>query len=69
MTTLYLPSDPALLATKAECDNCGTIRPVRDLENAPNIGLRQDASGPEAIGQCPDCGALAYLIKTDGEKS
>lgn len=51
---------------RCACDNCnwaGTIADILcDLEHTPNLGERLDVGGEVPVGECPECGALAYLV-------
>ena len=52
----HLPSD-----TPVRCDNCewqGTLAEVRTVQDA---GERLEVGGTVPAGECPKCGALAYL--------
>jgi hypothetical protein len=56
-----LPSD-----TRVRCDNCawrGTLAEVRTVQDA---GERLEVGGTVPAGECPQCGALAYLAD-DGQ--
>lgn len=50
-----------------KCDNCNWSGPQIDLGcelgDIPDLGLRLDPGGEVPAGECPECGALAYLIK------
>ena len=54
--------------TTCACDNCnwtGTIADILcDLEHTPNLCERLDVGGEMPVGECPECGALAYLVPT-----
>jgi hypothetical protein len=49
------------------CGNCGGLfmeRQLRcNLEEIPDLGQRLDPGGEVPVGECPECGALAYLVK------
>lgn len=46
-----------------ECANCERQASARSLDFVDDPGLRLDAGGEVPAGQCPACGALAYLVK------
>ena len=50
-------------ADKCECDNCGHICRGDELDMIRDIEQRLDPNGPTPAGECPECGALSYLIK------
>lgn len=50
----------------AQCDNCGLIVDESQLYPARNLEQRLDVGGTVPVGECPRCGALAYLIGDDG---
>lgn len=50
-----------------ECDNCGSVHHVSQLNKADNLNsrLEYDLSDPRCVepyGECPKCGALAYPV-------
>ncbi len=51
---------------QCKCDNCAWSGPEsklgRDLENTPDLDMRLDPGGVVPAGECPKCGALAYLV-------
>jgi predicted RNA-binding Zn-ribbon protein involved in translation (DUF1610 family) len=52
----HLPND-----SPVRCDNCdwqGTLAEVRTIQDA---GERLEVGGTVPAGECPKCGALAYL--------
>ena len=62
MTQCYLvtnlPDD-----TQCACDNCGKVTSMIDLEMITDIEERLDPGGIIPAGECPECGALAYVIE------
>lgn len=46
---------------KCECGNCDWIGPAGDLEMINDIQERLTPGSIVPAGQCPECGALAYL--------
>lgn len=46
---------------KAVCDNCGTRTPLEELAPIKRLYERMDPGGKVPDGECPKCGALAYL--------
>jgi hypothetical protein len=46
-----------------ECQNCGEIRPERDLDEIDNLLARISPGDIVPIGQCPECGALCQPVK------
>jgi hypothetical protein len=49
----------------AVCDNCLLRCAVSALDSIVDLGQRLDAGGEVPAGQCPACGALAYLRSED----
>jgi hypothetical protein len=45
------------------CDNCGAERFDRDLQEVQRLGERLEPGGEVPAGECPDCGALCYLVQ------
>lgn len=45
------------------CHNCDWAGPLDECEEVDDIGARLDPGSEVPAGQCPDCGALAYLVK------
>lgn len=51
---------------QARCDNCGWVGPKDQTRNPiPDLAERLDPGGPMPVGECPQCGALAYEIAKD----
>lgn len=48
-----------------KCANCGHTTVQQDLDFISDLGERLDAGCEVPAGQCPKCGALAYLVKGD----
>lgn len=44
-----------------ECANCDWHGPLDECDGVDNIGARLDPGSTVPAGQCPECGALAYL--------
>lgn len=53
----------------ARCDDCGTETPTRALRRINDPGERLHAGEETPAGQCPQCGALAYLVPPDTEQA
>lgn len=52
-----------ITGTPTECDNCGAIRSQHALVwPIPDVCERVLPGGTMPAGECPDCGALAYLL-------
>lgn len=49
------PGDPCT------CEDCGWRGPAEDLDWISDPSYRLDPGGVVPAGQCPECGALAYL--------
>ena len=47
----------------ARCDSCGLECPQHRLAKPKDLALRLDPNGVVPAGECPECGALAYLIE------
>ena len=45
-----------------ECQNCGTVRPERELDDIENLLARLAAGDIVPVGQCPDCGAVCQPV-------
>jgi hypothetical protein len=54
--THQLDGDPAV-----ECDNCDWEGTSEQLETIKDVQERLDPGCPVPAGECPECGALAYL--------
>lgn len=49
------------MSVMAECDNCRHRCDVDNLDAIHRYYERVDDDGVEPAGQCPECGALAYV--------
>jgi hypothetical protein len=49
-----------------KCDSCGWTGSDAALKPIKNLSARVDAGGEVPSGECPKCGALAYIIKKIG---
>lgn len=47
--------------TPVACDDCDWEGTATDVNIAPDLEQRIDAGGEVPVGECPACGALAYL--------
>lgn len=47
----------------SRCDNCGKVHSDQTLVPARHLSMRVDPNGVMPSGECPDCGALCYLLK------
>ena len=47
----------------ARCDSCGLECPQHRLAKPKDLALRLDPNDVVPAGECPECGALAYLIE------
>ncbi|MEI8198047.1 MAG: hypothetical protein WCI73_19305 [Phycisphaerae bacterium] len=47
----------------AACDNCPWIGRMREVNPIHNLGERIEPGGEVPAGECPQCGALAYVKK------
>lgn len=61
MSSVYV-SDIAN-STPCACDNCEWKGPAELLEPIHDIEQRLDPGGTVPAGECPECGALAYIVK------
>lgn len=61
MTSLYLKDNLEALDTPCRCDNCDWRGPAADLDVIEDAQERLDPGCEVPAGECPDCGALAYL--------
>jgi hypothetical protein len=55
--------DPDLVLAK--CDDCGEVFDEDELDEIEKYSMRVGAGNEVPAGQCPDCGALAFVIKRD----
>ncbi len=54
---------------KSECANCSwTGTPKIGLNEIPDLHQRIDEGGTVPSGECPECGALCYLMKVKKPK-
>ena len=49
--------------TQVKCDNCGWAGDVSETEEYRDFWSRVDVGGEVPAGDCPKCGAFAYLVK------
>lgn len=49
------------------CDNCDWIGPATQVDDIQDPGERLDPGSEVPVGECPECGCLAYLV--DGEET
>jgi hypothetical protein len=49
--------------TKVACGNCDWTGDGIDCDEIDDFFMRHEAGGEVAAGECPDCGALAFLVK------
>lgn len=54
--------------TRAECGSCSKCWPIEGLTEAKNLSMRTEPGQEIPAGECPDCGALCYIIKQPGER-
>jgi hypothetical protein len=47
---------------EARCDNCRRIWAVGELVEPKRLSERLDPGGTVPAGECPECGAFAYLL-------
>lgn len=47
------------------CANCQLLFVIEELDDIDDVGERLDPGGEVPAGQCPECGALAYLIRVE----
>lgn len=52
----------------AKCDNCGLVTPEDKLNEIKDLSQRIDAGSEVPDGECPACGALAYLVDDENEE-
>lgn len=52
-------------AARVSCDNCDWTGTAEDLEMISDFEERVSAGFTCPAGQCPECGALAYLVKKE----
>lgn len=61
MSTTYLNVDPI---APVRCDNCGWVGMGEHLGPVHDIHERVEPGEICPAGECPECGALAYLTPT-----
>lgn len=49
----------------AECDDCDWTGPISECNNISHYNERVDVGGVDPLGECPECGALAYWAAGD----
>jgi predicted RNA-binding Zn-ribbon protein involved in translation (DUF1610 family) len=49
-----------------KCDNCGWKGPDKALKKIKDLAARVDPGSEVPSGECPKCGALAYVIRKLG---
>lgn len=49
-------------ARRAKCDNCRRVSAEEKLKPIEDYFQRVGAGGVVPLGECPHCGALAYLV-------
>ena len=64
MTTYVNVADNA----DCRCEHCGGLYEGRDMDPINEPETRVIAGKPVPAGQCPNCGALAYVITETGQK-
>lgn len=57
--------DESTYAAYAQCDNCGMVfqYAAQDLDRIPGLLQRIEAGGEVPVAACPQCGALAYVVR------
>lgn len=58
-------SDAPEPESMGRCDNCGGVYAESTLRQPADLEQRLDPGGEVPLGECPGCGALAYLLKPD----
>lgn len=51
------------MSKRAQCDNCQWEGPEHQLQEIQHLAQRVDAGGEVPAGECPKCGALAYITR------
>lgn len=57
--------------SKHKCDNCSKVfedDQIRELWDTPDLHERLDPGGEVPSGECKECGALCYIIKSQEER-
>lgn len=49
----------------SRCDNCRKVHSEENLVDPKDLGQRLDPGGTVPSGECPDCGALCYPLKSE----
>lgn len=66
MSEFYPCTDHLTTLEAAACADCGWHGTVSDVAAVKDAELRLEAGGETPAGECPDCGALAYLDRHAG---
>lgn len=61
MTTLWINN--AYDWSEAKCDNCSVTHDILALEPIKDVEQRLDCGSEIPAGECPECGALCYVVK------
>lgn len=54
---------------RAQCANCSKRYDVDDLEEYSDFWSRVEVGGEIPAGDCPECGAFAYLIRPPARRA
>lgn len=53
---------------KAKCYNCRTITDEESLNEPSDLWERVEPGEEMPAGECPKCGALAYLVESEKDE-
>jgi hypothetical protein len=67
MSTIYINNNHPYCEpdTLCDCDNCGTVSHLADLNAIHDAEQRLTPGEETPAGECPGCGALAFIIKPE----
>lgn len=54
---------------KSKCDNCENIFRDEQLSSIEDFHIRVEPGNEVPSGECPDCGALCYIIREEKPKA
>lgn len=65
MTQCYISTDHIDHKHPCRCDDCGHVCPIDELDIVSDIEQRLTPGTETPAGECPECGALSYLLEVN----
>ena len=65
MSEVFMDNDEN---AKCECESCGWEGLAKSLEPIADFEMRVSAGEICPAGECPECGALAFIVELKDEK-